>query len=86
MRIWVGRCLGIAPNTGSVVVRDNIVQGMMPRSPESLEGRNSMNICPNGASEESIGIYVKSRCQWSGCSIKNELKPGRYGRLNPPGP
>ena len=29
-----------------------------------------MNTCPNEASEESINIYAKSRCQWSGCSIK----------------
>ena len=30
----------------------------MPRSPEGWEGRNSMNTCPNGASEESISIYA----------------------------
>ena len=67
-------------------MRDNTVQGVMPGSPESLEGRNSMNSCPNGASEESVGIYSKSRCQWSGCSIKTELGQWRYDRLNLQGP
>ena len=32
-----------------------------------------------GASEESIGIYTKGRCQWSGCLIHLELEPRRYG-------
>ena len=65
----MGRYLGTGPNTRSAVVRDNTVQGVMPRSPESLEGRNLVDTCPNGASEESIGIYAKSRCKWSGCLI-----------------
>ena len=59
------------------------VQGVTLGSPESLEGFNSMNNCPNGASEESIGIYTKSRCQWSSCLIKTKFGQGRYGRLNP---
>ena len=42
-------------------MRDNTVQGVTPSSPESLEGHNLVNTCPNGASEESIGIYAKSR-------------------------
>ena len=63
MRIFVGRCLGTMPNTGSVVVRDGTVQRVTPGSPESLEGRNSVNTCWNGASEESIGVYAKIRCQ-----------------------
>ena len=46
----------------------------MPGSPKSLEGRNLVNICLNGASEESIGIYAKSRCQWTSRSIKIELE------------
>ena len=50
----------------------------MARSPESLEGRNSANICPNGTSEESIGIYSKSRCPWSGRLIKTELGQGEW--------
>ena len=66
----MGRCLGAAPNTGSAVVRHNTVLRVMPGSPESLEGRNSASTCPNGTSEESIGIYSKSRCQWSGRLIK----------------
>ena len=66
----MGCCLRVASNTGSAVVRDNIVQGVTPGSPKSLEGRNSVNTCPNGASEEFIGIYAKNRCQWSGRLIK----------------
>ena len=51
-------------------MRDSTPQGVTPGSPDSLEGRNSVCTCLNGASEESIGIYAKSRCQWSGCSIE----------------
>ena len=65
------------------MVRDNIVQGVMPRSFESLERHNLVNSCLNGASEESIGMYTKSGCQWSDSSIKIELGRGRYGCLNP---
>ena len=82
----MGHCLRVASNTGSVVVRDNTVQGVTPGSPESLEGCNSVNTCPNGASGESIGIYSKSRCPWSGRLIKKKLRRGRYGRLKPQGP
>ena len=67
-------------------VKDTTVQGVMPKSPESLEGHNSINTCPNGASEEFIGIYAKSRCLWTSCLIKAELELGRYGRLNPQRP
>ena len=59
----MGCCLGAAPNIESAMVRDSTVQGVMPGSPESLEGRNSVITCPNGESEESIGIYSKSTCQ-----------------------
>ena len=72
----MGHCLGAAPSTGSVVVRHSAVQGVTLRSPESLEGHNSVNSCPNGASVESIGIYAKSRCQWNGCLIKKSLNEG----------
>ena len=67
-------------------MRDSTFQGVMPGSPNSLEGRNSVNTCSNGASEESIGIYTKSRCQWSG--LLTDLDPGSqsYGRLKPQGP
>ena len=82
----MGRCLGAVPNTKSVVVRDNTVHGVTLGSLESLEGRNSVNTCPNGASEKSIGIYSNSRCQWSGRLIKTKLGRGRYGRLNLQGP
>ena len=82
----MGRCLGTTPNFGSVVVRDSTVQGVTPRSPKSLKGHNLVITCSNGASEESISIYAKSRCQWTGRSIKTKLEQGRYGRLNPQGP
>ena len=61
------------PSSVSAVMRDNTPQGVMPGSPDSLEGRNSVKTCLNGASEESIGIYAKSRCQWSGRAI--DLEP-----------
>ena len=54
-------------------MKDNIAQGVMPRSPEAWERRNSVSTCLNGASEKSINIYAKSRCQWSGRLI--HLKP-----------
>ena len=71
------RCLGTVSSTGSVVVRDSTVQGVMPESLESLGGRNLVNICQNGARKESVGIYTKSRCQWSSCLIKTKLGQGR---------
>ena len=80
------RCLGTTPSTGSVVMRDITVHEMTPESPESLKGCNSVNTCLNGASEASIGIYTKSRCQWSGCLIKKKLGQGRYAHLNSQGP
>ena len=64
-------------------MRDNTPQGVIPRSPEAWEGHNLGNIDPNGASEESIGIYAKSRCQWSGCSTDLEPALRSYGRLKP---
>ena len=54
------------PSFVSTMVRDNTAQGVTPGSPEAWEGRNSVKTCSNGASEESIGIYAKSTCQWSG--------------------
>ena len=57
----MGRCLGTAPSCVSAVVRDNTPQGVTPGSPDSLEGRNSVDTCSNGASDEPIGIYAKSR-------------------------
>ena len=82
----MGRCLGTAPSCVSAVVRDSTPQGVTPGSPDSLERRNSANTCSNGASEESIGIYKKSRCQWSGCLIELEPGPQSYGRLKLQGP
>ena len=82
----MGRCLGTAPSSVSAVVRDSTPQGVTPGSPDSLEGRNSVDTCSNGASEESIGIYAKSRCQWTGRSIEFEPAPQSYGRLKRQGP
>ena len=65
---------------------DSTAQGVTPGSPKALEGRNLVNTCLNGASEESIGIYAKSRCQWSDFLIHLEPKPRGYGRLKPQGP
>ena len=82
----MGRCLGTTPSSVSAVVRDSTPQGVTPGSPDSLEGRNSVITCSNGASDEPIGIYAKSRCQWSGRSIDLELGPQSYCRLKPQGP
>ena len=67
-------------------MRDNTVQGVTSRSLEAWEGHNSMNTYSIGASEESIGIYAKSRCQWSGRLIDLDLGLQRYGHLDPQGP
>ena len=64
-------------------MRDSTIHGVTPGSSESLEGHNLVNTCPNGASDESTGIYTKSRGQWSGLVIKSKLEQGRFGRLNP---
>ena len=82
----MGRCLGTAPSSVSAVVRDNTPQGVTPGSPDSLEGRNSVTTSSNGVSKESIGIYAKSRCQWSGRLIELDLGPQSYGRLKPQRP
>ena len=82
----MGRCLGTAPSSVSAVVRDSTPQGVTPGSPDSLEGHNSVNTCSSGASEESIGIYAKIRCQWSGRLTALEPGPQSYGRLKPQGP
>ena len=73
LEVWA-RSYGVL----SAVVRDNIAQGVTPESPEAWEGRNSVNTSPNGASEESIGIYIKSKCQWSGHLINSKSEPQRY--------
>ena len=62
-------------------MRDNIVQGVRPRSPEAWEGRNLVNTYLNGTSEESISIHTKNRCQWNGCLIDLEPRSQRYGCL-----
>ena len=65
----------------TIGTRESIAQGVMLGSPEAWKGRNSVNTCLNGASEVSISIYKKSRCQWSGCLIDLEPEPQRYGHL-----
>ena len=50
------------PSSVSAVVRDSTAQGVTPGSPDAWEGHNSVNTCLNGASEESIGVYAKSKC------------------------
>ena len=82
----MGRCLGTAPSSVNAVVRDSTPQGVTPGSPDSLEGHNSVDTCSNGASDEPIGIYAKSRCQWSGRSSDLEPESQSYGRLKPQGP
>ena len=82
----MGRCLRTAPSSVSAVVRDSTPQGVTPGSPDSLEGRNSVDTCTNGASKESISIYANSRCQWSCRLIELERGPQSYGRLEPKGP
>ena len=82
----MGRCLVTAPSSMSAVVRDSTPQGVTPGSLDSLEGRNSVDTSSNRASEESIGIYAKSRCQWSGRSTDLEIGPQSYGRLKLQGP
>ena len=49
----MGRCLGTAPSSVSVVVRDSTPQGVTPGSPDSLEGRNSVTTCSNGVRSPS---------------------------------
>ena len=66
-------------------MRDNTPQGVTLGSPNSLEECNLVNTCSNGASEESIGIYAKNRCQWSGRLIYLELGPRSCGPLKPQG-
>ena len=82
----MGRCLGTAPSCVSAVVRDSTPEGVTPGGPDSLEGRNSVDTSSNRASEESIGIYAKSRCQWTGRLIVLEPGPQSYGRLKLQGP
>ena len=43
--------------------RDSAGLGRSPGSPDSSEGHNSLDTCPNGTSEVSIGIYATSRCR-----------------------
>ena len=67
-------------------MKDNTAQGVTPGSLKAWEGRNSVNTCMNGASEESIGIYAKNRCQWSGRLVDLEPEPQSYGHLKLQGP
>ena len=68
-------CLGTMPNTRSAMVRNNNAHGMMPETSKAWEGHNSLNTCLDEASEESIAIYAKSRCQWNGGLIDSNPEP-----------
>ena len=52
--------LRIAPSSVSVVVRDSTTLEVTPGSPKAWEGHNSVNTCPNGASEESKSASTQS--------------------------
>ena len=54
-------CLGIAPNTKSVVVRDNTAQEVMLRTLKAWVGHNFLNFCLNREIEESNSIYAKNK-------------------------
>ena len=71
----MGSCLGTTPSSMSVVVRDNTAHGVTLGSLEAWEGHDSVNTYPNGPNKEFIGIYAKSRCQWSGRLIDLEPRP-----------
>ena len=62
-------------------MRDNTAQGLTLETTKAWKGRNCLKTCLNGGSEKSIGIYGKSKCQWSCCLIDLEPRLGRYGRL-----
>ena len=53
---------------------DNSAHGVMSRTSIAWKGRNSLNTCPNEASEEFINIYAKINCQRNGCFIEIEFR------------
>ena len=59
----MGNCLGTKLSSGSVAVRDNSTQGMIPETSKAWEEHNSLNTCSNEISKEFIGIYAKNQCQ-----------------------
>ena len=42
-----------------VLWSNNIVLGLMPRTLRAWKDHSSLNTCPNGASEDLIGIYAR---------------------------
>ena len=62
----MGHCVGTTLSIGSVVVWNSSAQEVMPRTFKAWKECISFNTCMNGASDESISIYTKNRCQWSG--------------------
>ena len=57
------------------------VPGSDSRDCKGSNRHNFLNTCPNGASEESIGIYVKRRWRWSGCLLESDIIQGSYDGL-----
>ena len=55
--------------------------GNSVRDCQGFERHNFLNTYPNGASEEFIGIYAKSRCQWSGQLLGWKTKCRNYRGL-----
>ena len=70
----MGCYLGALLNIKSAMMRDNIAKRLTPETLKAWTGCNSLNTCLNGTNEESITIYAKNRCQWSGCLIETKLK------------
>ena len=62
------------------VIMCNLISALInisvPIFPSS--SHNFLNTCQNGASEESINIYRKSRCRWSGRLLIWKTKRGSY--------
>ena len=72
-------------NLSGALPRDNALGHHWPRSVtrdcQDLNNHKCLNICMNGANEESIRIYAKSKCQWSGWLIKVKIIQQFYGGL-----
>ena len=54
---------------------------MTPRTSRAWKGHDFLNTCPNWASEVLIDIYMKSKCEWSSCLMKEKFKQQSYANL-----
>ena len=79
-------CLRTTPSSRSAMMWNNIAQEVMLGTPTAWKEHNSFNTCPNGASDEFIGIYAKNRCHWSNFLIESKPRLGRYACLKLQGP